>query len=83
MIGGAEDQTQGFATSFPVTYLSGSFPDAGICFSCVLNAYDRLLQVVSKFDLSTKEGRPYVSLERPNVGTARRESSRIMDCSLE
>jgi hypothetical protein len=38
----AEDQTQGFATSPPVTYPSGSFPDAGFCFSCV-NVYDRLL----------------------------------------
>jgi hypothetical protein len=38
----AEDQTQGFATSLPVTYPSGSFPDAGFCFSCV-NVYDRLL----------------------------------------
>jgi hypothetical protein len=38
----AEDQMQGFATSLPVTYSSGSFPDAGFCFSC-LNGYDRLL----------------------------------------
>jgi hypothetical protein len=38
----AEDQTPGFATSLPVTYPSGSFPDAGFCFSCV-NVYDRLL----------------------------------------
>ena len=37
-----EDQTQGFATSLPVTYPSGSFPDAGFCFSCV-NVNDRLL----------------------------------------
>jgi hypothetical protein len=37
----AEDQTQGFATSLPVTYPSASFPDAGFCFSCV-NVYDRL-----------------------------------------
>ena len=38
-----EDLTQGFATSpLSVTYPSGSFPDAGFCFSCV-NAYDRLL----------------------------------------
>ena len=37
-----EDQTQGFATSLPVTYPSGSFPDAGFRFSCV-NVYDRLL----------------------------------------
>ena len=38
----AEDQTQGFATSFPVTHPSSSFPDARFCFSCV-NVYDRLL----------------------------------------
>jgi hypothetical protein len=37
-----EDQTQGFATSLPVTYPSGSCPDAGFRFSCV-NVYDRLL----------------------------------------
>ncbi len=38
----AEDQMQGFATSLPITYPSGSFPDAGFCFTCV-NDYDRLL----------------------------------------
>jgi len=37
----AEDQMQGLATSLPVTYPSGSFPDAGF-FSCI-NVYDRLL----------------------------------------
>jgi hypothetical protein len=37
-----EDQRQGFATSLPVTYPSGSFPDASFCFSCV-NVDDRVL----------------------------------------
>jgi len=42
-IGLTEDPTEGFATSpLPVTYPSGSFPDAGFCFPCV-NAYDGLL----------------------------------------
>jgi len=38
-IGTAEDQTQGFATSLPVTYSPGS---SGFYFSCV-NVHDRLL----------------------------------------
>jgi hypothetical protein len=41
-IDSVEDQRQGFATSLPVTYPSGSFPDASFCFSCV-NVDDRLL----------------------------------------
>ena len=37
-----EHQRQGFANSLPITYPSGSFPDARFCFSCV-NVDDRLL----------------------------------------